>query len=153
MCCMIHPVSENRRLRPRRLSGLLASMVPMGLIPVLLVVPASLPLCAMEMEACAVNAPMVPAGAHCALAAMGEAAGQGEMPCCVSDAAPQGPTPATPGQADADLRVQLKAPGPVVALAHAVLATLPEAPPAASPTAAPAAPAVPLYTLLSTLLS
>lgn len=146
MSCMLHLVSESRRIRPRRLSGLLASW---AMVPVLLVVPASLPLCAMEMEACAVDAPVMPGGVHCPM----EASGLGEMPCCVRDAAPQAPAPAAPGKADADLRVQLKAPGPVAALAHAPLATLADAAPVPSPTAAPAAPAVPLYTLLSTLLS
>ena len=153
MSCMLHFVSENRHRRPRRLS-VLASVIPSWiLVPVLLVVPASLPLCGMEMEACAVDAPRVPVGSHCALAAMGDAAGLGEMPCCVSDAAPQGPAPAAPGKADADLRVQLKAPAPVVAPAHAFLAAPFHAAPAVCSTAAPAASAVPLYTLLSTLLS
>lgn len=142
-------VSENRRRNPR-LSGLLASLV---MVPVLLVVPATLPLCAMDMDACAMDVPVAPAGAHCPLAAAGDTAGRGEMPCCVSDAAPQGPAPAAPAKADAEVRVQLKAPGPVVAPAHALLAAPPEAAPAPSPSAAPAAPAVPLYTLLSTLLN
>lgn len=139
------PVSENRHRRPR-LSGLLTALV---MVPVMLVVPASLPLCAMEIDACAVDVPVVPAGAHCPM----DAAGLGAMPCCVSDAAPQGPAPAAPGKADADLRVQLKAPAPVAAPAHAFLAAPSEAAQAPSPTAAPAAPAVPLYTLLSTLLN
>lgn len=147
MSTTLHAVSNNRHRRPRRLSGLLTSLV---MVLVLLVVPASLPLCAMEMEACAVDLPLVPAtGMHCPM----DAAGMGALPCCVSDAAPQTPAPAAPGKADADLRVQLKAPGPAAAPAHAFVATPSEAAQAPSPTAASAAPAVPLYTLLSTLLN
>lgn len=138
-------MSEHRRRNPR-LSGLLTALV---MVPVMLVVPASLPLCAMEMDACAVDVPVVPAGSHCPM----DGAGLGAMPCCVSDAAPEGPAPAAPGKADADLRVQLKAQGPAAAPAHALVATASEPTHAPSPTAAPAAPAVPLYTLLSSLLN
>lgn len=143
-------MSENPRHRHPRLSGLLTSLV---MVPLLLVVPVSLPLCDTEMEDCAVGVPVVPNGAHCALAPTGDAAGLGAMPCCVSDAAPQAPAPAAPGKADADLRVQLKAPVPAAAAVHAFLAAPSAAAPGVSPPAAPAGPAVPLYTLFSTLLN
>lgn len=145
MSAKVHPVSESRR-RTRSLPGLLASL---AMMPVMLVVPAALPLCAMEMDACAVDVPVAPERAHCPM----DGAGLGELTCCVEDAAPQGPAPAAPAKADTDLRVQLKAPGPAAAPAHALVAAPIQAAPTATPAAAPAAPAVPLYTLLSTLLN
>lgn len=140
-------MSKDIRRRTSRLPALVASLVT---VAVLLVVPASLPLCVSDLGVCFVQA-AEPAAAQCPLMAV--AASVGEMDCCVSDAKPQGPSPAVPGKADADPHSHLQAqalppaPGGVADAVPAALA------PAPSPTAAPAASAVPLYTLLSTLLN
>jgi hypothetical protein len=74
------------------------------------------------------------------------------MDCCFEDAAPfREPAPAAPASAD-DLRVQLKAPAPVLTLAAARVASPPVVVTARGSAATPAAPGAPLYTLLSTLL-
>jgi hypothetical protein len=149
MSVTLRAVSENRHHRNRRalgVSGLLASWV---LALVLVVVPAALPLCGMEMDLCSMEVAAVPTGTHCPM----EEAGRPEMPCCVQDTSPQGPAPATPGKADADLRVQLKAQAPAPTLVQTLFATPTVEAPAPAPVAILATPAVPLYTLLSTLLS
>lgn len=144
-------MSENHRhLRAPRLCAALASV---AMAAVLLVVPAALPLCGMEMDPCAVEVSAVPAGTHCALAGRGEVAGLPEMPCCVQDTSPQGPAPAAPGKADTDLRLQLKAQAPAPTLAQALFAAPAVAAPEPVPQAVPTASAVPLYTLLSSLLN
>lgn len=149
MSVTLRAVSENchrRNRRASRLSGLLASW---AVAFVLVLLPAALPLCGMEMDLCSVDAVAVPAGTHCPM----DEAGGPEMPCCVQDTSPQGPAPATPGKADADLRVQLKAQAPPPTPAETLFAMPTVEAPAPVPVATLAAPAVPLYTLLSTLLS
>lgn len=127
----------------------------LALAAVVLVVPVSAPLCASALGVCSMpEAVPPPVDAHCPMA---EAMGHGEpaaMECCVSDAAPQGPTPAVPGKADSERQL---AGASLLALAPAAavpaLAALPAAPAPPPPAADLAASAVPLYTLLSTLLS
>lgn len=145
-------MSTNRHLRTA--SGRLgrvrwASLVPSALVPLLLLVPAGLPLCDPGVEACAITVPVAPAGAHCPMEALSGASRPASMECCVRDAAPPGPSPAAPAKADPDLRtpLQLLAPAPAPALAD-----LPNPARTPAPAATPTASAVPLYTLLSTLL-
>jgi hypothetical protein len=135
------------------------SLAALALAAVMLVVPASAPLCASGLGVCAM--PEAPAKAHCPLAAAHGSGHDGgpAMDCCVTDAAPQGPVgpvPAVPTPAKkADAERQLQ---PLPALAPVALAlgspALPGPAPQAPPLAAElAASPVPLYTLLSSLLS
>ena len=140
----MHPVTDPHTAPHPRSTVLAALAVAVAL----LVVPASLPLCAMEMEACSVDVPAVPAGAHCPM----DTAGFGEMSCCVEDATPQAPAPAVPGKADAERQLQSTpalAPAAVDLASTAFPASAPVVPEAADLAASP----VPLYTLLSSLLS
>lgn len=148
---MMTEVRRDPRRDPRRS----ASWAALALVAVMLVVPASAPLCASRLGVCALPEAAPPVDAHCPLAAaMGHAGGEPEdmatMDCCVSDAAPQGPAPAVP---DGERQLQGAS---LVALVPAAgsfeLAALPAAAPPAPPAADLAASAVPLYTLLATLL-
>lgn len=129
----------------------LRSAACLAVAPLLLVLVASAPLCELGMEACFQPEPAqvgsMADGAHCPM----DAAGLGEMPCCVEETVPHGPSPAAPGSPD--LRVQLDP----HALAPVAVAASLEAPrPAAHRPVRPEPPMaspVPLYTLLSTLLS
>lgn len=140
-------MSADRHLRPASRSARLLAVV--ASLALALVV-AQVPPCEAGTEACPVEARPSP-GAHCPLeAAMAAGAA---MDCCFEDAAPsREPAPAAPAPAD-DLRVQLKAPAPAVALVSGLVASLPAALTARAADATLAAPAVPLYTLLSTLLN
>lgn len=145
------------------------ALAALALAAVMLVVPASAPLCASELGVCPM--PEAPALAkaparstaepHCPMAAAhrgehGAAPDLSAMDCCVTDAAPYGPVPAVPTPAKkADAERQLQ---PLPALTPAAVAlgspTRPAPAPAVSPPAADlAASSVPLYTLLSSLLS
>lgn len=134
-----------------------APWVALTLAVVMLVVPVSAPLCASALGVCAMpEAVPPPIDAHCPMAEamghggmeQGEAAG---MECCVSDAAPQGPTPAVPNAEQQRAGASLLALAPAAAVPD--LAALPAAPAPPPPAADLAASAVPLYTLLSSLLS
>jgi hypothetical protein len=146
------PAMTPRRPAPR----LPFALAALALAAVMLVVPASAPLCASDLGVCAM--PEAPAEAHCPLAAAHGSGHDGvpAMDCCVTDAAPHGPVPAVPTPAKkADAERQLQ---PLPALAPVALAlgspALPTPAPTASPPAADlAASPVPLYTLLSSLLS
>ena len=140
-------MSADRNLRPAsRSARLLAVVASLALALVVVQVPP----CEAGTEACPVEA-RPSSGAHCPLEmAMGTGAA---MDCCLEDAAPsREPVPAAPAPTD-DLRVQLKAPAPVLTAATSLVAALPSALPVRGASAVPAAPAVPLYTLLSTLLN
>lgn len=120
----------------------------LALAPLLLVLVASAPLCELGMEACFLPEPSPAEGAsHCPM----DAAGLGEMPCCVEEAVPHGPSPAAPGTPDQRVQLDPHAVAPVSLPAPLALPSTTErgslrpAPPAASP--------VPLYTLLSSLLN
>ncbi|MFP3941179.1 MAG: hypothetical protein ACLF0P_12790 [Thermoanaerobaculia bacterium] len=138
-------MSDARSLRRLR------SAASLAVAPLLLALVASAPLCELGMEECLLPepAPMgaMADGSHCPM----DAAGLGDMPCCVEEAVPHGPSPAAPGSPD--LRVQLD----LQALAPAAAAASLEAPrPAAHRPVRPEPPMaspVPLYTLLSTLLN
>lgn len=132
--------------------SLRALLAPVALVPVLLLVPAALPLCGMEVEACfTAAAPAVPPtalGDHCPM----ETAVQAEMPCCVEDTAPAEPVPVSPPAADSGSQLKIQLHAPAVAVA-ALTVPLPAPAPARAPAPDSTAPAVPLYTLLSSLLS
>lgn len=120
----------------------------LAVAPLLLVLVASAPLCEMGMEACFLAEPSLAEGAsHCPM----DAAGLGEMPCCVEEAVPHGPSPAAPGTPDQRVQIDPQAVAPVsfearpAASSATAHRSLRPAPPAASP--------VPLYTLLSSLLN
>lgn len=142
---------HSRAASRRALPGFAASLAGV-LVPLLLLVPAGLPLCDPGVEACAITVPVAPAGAHCPMETLAASGGAGPMECCIQDAAPPGPAPAAPAKGDGDLRApfQASAPAPVAVSGRMALATVTSAPAA---TAAPTASPVPLYTLLSTLLS
>lgn len=131
--------------------GLLASLAA-ALVPLVLLVPAGLPLCDPEVEACAITVPVAPAGAHCPMEPLSGASGSASMECCVRDATPPAPSPAVPAKSDPDLRAPSQVLAPALAAAP-VLALLPTPSRAPAPADAPTAQAVPLYTLLSTLLN
>lgn len=134
------------RILPR-----LRNAASLAVAPLLLALVASAPLCELGVEACFLPEPpragSMAGGDHCPM----DAAGLGDMPCCVEESVPHGPSPAAPGAPD--LRVQLDFQGVAPA---AVAANLAAPRPAAHRPVRPeppTAPPVPLYTLLSTLLS
>lgn len=139
------------------------ALAALALAAVMLVVPANASLCASALGFCAMPTAPAPVDAHCSLAAAQGAdrgaergahrGGATDTDCCVADAAPQGPPPAVPGQADAERQIQplpTLAPATPAPVLPAVAALAPRTPP---PAADLAASAVPLYTLFSTLLS
>lgn len=136
---------SDARLLPR-----LRSAACLAVAPLLLVLVASAPLCELSMEACFQPEPAqvgsMADGAHCPM----EAAGLGEMPCCVEETVPHGPSPAAPGSPD--VRVPLDSPALVPASFQATLALEFQGDGRPVRHGPPAAPPVPLYTLLSTLL-
>jgi hypothetical protein len=145
------------------------ALAALALAAVMLVVPASAPLCASDLGVCPMpvapapeKAPAhPPAEPHCPMAAA-HGGGHGAAPdfpamdCCGTDAAPHGPVPAVPApakKADAERQLQpLPALAPV-AVALGSPAHLAPASAVSPPAADLAASSVPLYTLLSSLLS
>lgn len=135
-------VSDARPLPRLRTAACLA------VASLLLALVVSAPLCELGMEACFLPGSLPAEGAsHCPM----DAAGLGEMPCCIEEAVPHGPSPAAPGTPGQRVQIDPHAVAPVSLPAPLAPPTTTErgflrpAPPAASP--------VPLYTLLSSLLS